>query len=181
MSYSISSSRGEKLLDNAALVGLAAVLLVSLVVALRYRHPFIFLGILIALIGEVIIVFGIAAFLKITIDLAAIGGLIAAIGTGVDDQVIITDEYFRKRKASISSRKKIKNAIYIIMIAYFTTLAAMIPLMFAGLKMIQGFAFMILIGVTVGVLITRPAYAAMLRIIMTTRAQRAEEDKEENE
>ena len=178
-SYSISSTLGEKLLDNAFLVGIIAILLVASIIAIRYRHPAIFIGILIALLGEVIIVFGIAAFLRITIDLAAIGGLIAAIGTGVDDQVIITDEYFRKRKAEVSSRKRIKNAIYIIMIAYFTTLAAMLPLMFAGLKMIQGFAFMILIGVTVGVLITRPAYAGMLRIFMTTRDKRIEEDKEE--
>ena len=66
------------------------------------------------------------------------------------------------------------------MIAYFTTLAAMIPLMFAGLKMLQGFSLMILLGVTVGVLITRPAYAAMLRIIMTTREQRAEELADED-
>jgi preprotein translocase subunit SecD len=179
-SYSISSSLGEKLLDNAFLIGLVSVLVVAGIVALRYRHPAIFIGIMIALLGEVLIVFGVAAFLKITIDLAAIGGLIAAIGTGVDDQVIITDEYFRKRKREVSSRKRLKNAIFIIMIAYFTTLAAMLPLMFAGLKMIQGFAFMILIGVTVGVFVTRPAYAGMLRIFMTTREVRTEEDAEDD-
>ena len=65
------------------------------------------------------------------------------------------------------------------MIAYFTTLAAMVPLYFAGLKILQGFAFMIIIGVTVGVLITRPAYAAYLRIITTTRQERKEEEEEE--
>jgi len=181
-SYSISSSLGQKLLDNALLVGMIAVLLVASVVALRYRHFGIFVGIVIALVGEVIIVLGLSGLLNkvITIDLAAIGGLIAAIGTGVDDQIIITDEYFRKRKKELKSRQKIKNAFYIIMIAYFTTLAAMIPLMFAGLKMLQGFSLMILLGVTVGVLITRPAYAAMLRIIMTTREQRAEEARDED-
>ncbi len=178
-SYSISSSLGEELLDNSILVGLYAVLFVAGVVALRYRHFAIFIGILIALVSELIIVFGLAAFMKLSIDLAAIGGLIAAIGTGVDDQIIITDEYFRKRKTNISSRKKVKGAIKIIMIAYLTTLAAMIPLNFAGLKILQGFAFMIIIGVTVGVFITRPAYAAALRIFMTSRKQRKEEDEEE--
>lgn len=177
-SYSIASSLGKSLLDNAILVGITSLFIVSGVIALRYRKWPVFIGIFIALAGEVIIVFGIAAFMKLSIDLAAIGGLIAAIGTGVDDQVIITDEYFRKRKKNISSRKRIKNAIYIIMIAYFTTLAAMIPLYFAGLKILQGFAFMILIGVTVGVLVTRPAYAAYLRIIMTSRKERKEEDEE---
>lgn len=177
-SYSISSSLGESLLENAVWVGLVALLLVSSIIALRYRHWAIFFGIFVALIGEVIIVFGIAAFMKLSIDLAAIGGLIAAIGTGVDDQVIITDEYFRNRKQKTSSRKKIKTALYIIMIAYLTTIAAMLPLYFAGLKILQGFAFMIMVGVTVGVFITRPAYASFLRIMMTSREERKEEDDE---
>lgn len=178
-SYSISSSLGKKLLDNAVLVGIAALLLVSSIVALRYRKIGVFIGIFIALITEVIIVFGAAAFLRLSIDLAAIGGLIAAIGTGVDDQIIITDEYFRKRKKHLTSRKKVKAAFYIIMIAYLTTLAAMVPLYFAGLNILQGFAFMILIGVTAGVFITRPAYGIILRIIMTTRKERKEEEEED--
>ncbi len=39
---------------------------------------------------------------------------------------------------------------------------------------------MIIVGITIGVFITRPAYAAMLRIMMTTRKRREEEDKEED-
>lgn len=180
-SYSISSSSGSKFLSNAFLVGLTALLLVAGIVALRYRQLGVFAGIMIALFSEVIIVFGVAAFMKLTIDLAAIGGLIAAIGTGVDDQIIITDEYFRDKNKNKSSKNKIKGALYIIMISYFTTVAAMLPLQFAGLKMLQGFAFMILIGVTVGVFITRPAYAAILRVLMTTREERkAEDEKDEN-
>ena len=179
-SHSITSSNGQKLLDNAIIVGLFSLLIVSGIIALRYRNIPIFIGIFIALAGEVIIVFGIAAFMKLSIDLAAVGGLIAAIGTGVDDQVIITDEYFRGKNARLSSRKRIKHAITIIMLAYFTTLAAMIPLYFAGLKVLQGFAFMIIIGVTVGVLITRPMYAAYLRLIMTSRAQRKEEEENDD-
>ena len=180
-SYSISSSLGEELLKNSVVVGIFSLLIVAGIVALRYRKIEIFVAIIIALLAEVFIVFGAAAFLKLSIDLAAIGGLIAAIGTGVDDQIIITDEYFKKRKKKTTSKKKIKAALYIIMIAYLTTLAAMIPLYFAGLKVLQGFAFMIIIGVTVGVFITRPAYAVMLRILMTTRKQREEERQQELE
>ncbi len=177
-SYAISNSQGEKFLKNAILVGLAAVLLVSLVVALRYKHFGIFIGITITLISEMIIVFGAAAFLRLTIDLAAIGGLIAAIGTGVDDQIIITDEYFRKRDKKVSSKNKIKGAYTIILISYFATVAAMAPLYFAGLKSLQGFAFMIIIGVTVGILITRPAYAEMLNRMMTSKEERTKEDND---
>ncbi len=178
-SYSITSTLGEKLLDNAVLVGLISLIIVASVVAIRYRHPAIFILIFLALIAEIIIVFGAAAFLRLSIDLVAIGGLIAAIGTGVDDQIIITDEYFRKRKKRLSSRNKIKAALAIILIAYLTTLAAMVPLYFAGLSLVKGFAFMIIVGVTVGVFITRPAYAACLRILMTSRKKRLEEEQEE--
>ncbi len=178
-SYSISSSRGDVLLENAIYVGIAALLLVSSIVAIRYRTLPVFFGIVIALVTEIFIVFGAAAFLRLSIDLAAIGGLIAAIGTGVDDQIIITDEQFRNKKKNISSRKRIKNAMYIIMIAYFTTLAAMGPLYFAGLKVLQGFAFMIIVGITIGVFITRPAYAAYLRVMMTSRKERKEEEENE--
>jgi preprotein translocase subunit SecD len=178
-SYSISSSLGEQLLENAIVVGIFALLLVASVVALRYREIGVFIGILIALVAEVIIVFGVSAFMRISIDLAAIGGIIAAIGTGVDDQIIITDEYFRKFKKTVKSKLRIKHAFIIIMIAYLTTLAAMVPLYFAGLKVLKGFAFMIIVGVTIGVFITRPAYAAILRVLKTTREQRKEEDEEE--
>jgi len=171
-SYSISSSEGEKLLNNALKVGLIALLLVASIVALRYRHFSIFFSIIFTLICEVIIVFGFAAFMKLSIDLAAIGGLIASIGTGVDDQIIITDEYFRKTKEKKSAKKRIKTALYIIMITYLTTVAAMFPLYFAGLNILKGFAFMIIIGVSIGVFITRPAYATILRILLTNKEER---------
>ncbi len=57
----------------------------------------------------------------------------------------------------------------------------MSPFLFSpSLSLIKGFAFMIIVGITIGVFITRPAYAAMLRIMMTTRKRREEEDKEED-
>lgn len=180
-SYSISPSRGEQLLENALLVGLFAILLVSAVVAFRFSNVLIFVGISVALLAELFIILGAAAFMKISIDLAAIGGLIAAIGTGVDDQIIITDEYFRKRKKSLTSKRRVKHAMTIIAIAYLTTVVAMAPfLFFASLSLVKGFAFMILVGVTAGVLVTRPAYAAYLRLMMTTKAQRDEEEEEES-
>lgn len=179
-SYSISSSLGQQFLDNALLVAIVATTLVALVLALRYRVMGIFIGLAIALLAEIFIVLGVAAFMKITIDLAAIGGLIASIGTGIDNHILITDEHFRKKNVGVSSKKKVKNALSIIMISYFAAIAAMVPLYFAGLKMLQGFAFMIIIGVTVGVFVTRPAYAAMLRVIVTTRDDRNREDEAES-
>jgi len=100
-----------------------------------------------------------------TIDLAAIGGIIAAIGTGVDHQVIIADETLRKKfglKEIFTLKDKIKRAFFIIFGAAATTIIAMIPLMLLGIGMVRGFAITTIIGILVGVLITRPAYASII-------------------
>ena len=176
-SFTQSAELSEEFLRNALIVGLLAIVIVALSISYRYKNPVIFLLISIALLSELVLIFGASILFQIAIDLAAIGGLIAAIGTGVDDQIIITDEYMKKKNQNKMSSKRIKNAMTIILIAFATTLAAIGPLFFAGLSILQGFAFMIILGVTIGVFITRPFYAVALRIITTTRAQRQEEQE----
>ena len=180
-SYSISSKLSNDFLSNAIFIGFLSLLIVSTTIAIRYKSPYIFAGVFVALVSEILIILGLSSLMSwaITIDLAAIGGLIAAIGTGVDDQIIITDEFFRKKNKSKKSKQKIKGAVLIILIAYLTTLAAMLPLSFTGLEVIKGFSTMIILGITIGVLITRPFYASYLRIMMTTKKQREEEEKED--
>jgi len=99
-----------------------------------------------------------------TIDLPAIAGIIAAIGTGIDDQIIIADETIRKEKV-YSLKEKIKRAFFIIFGSAATTIAAMVPLMFLGIGLVRGFAIMTIIGVLTGVLITRPAYAHLVELM----------------
>jgi len=42
------------------------------------------------------------------LDLMAIAGILAAIGTGVDDQIIVLDEALEKGQESVSIKQKIK-------------------------------------------------------------------------
>jgi len=44
---------------------------------------------------------------------------------------------------------------------------AMGPLLFAGAGLLKGFALTTMAGLTFGVFITRPAFAAMVRILLT--------------
>jgi len=53
--------------------------------------------------------------------------------------------------------------LFIILGAFFTIIAAMLPLFWAGAGMLKGFALTTIIGVTVGILITRPAFANIIR------------------
>lgn len=106
----------------------------------------------------------ILGFMSWTIDLPAIGGIIAAMGTGVDHQIIIADETVSggERKRIYTIREKIKHAFFIIFGAASTTILAMLPLIVLVAEFVRGFAITTIIGVLVGVLITRPAYAKII-------------------
>ena len=72
----------------------------------------------------------------------------------------------KKREFSLNWKEKIKRAFFIIFSAYVTTVVAMFPLMFAGAGLIKGFALTTIAGVTIGVFITRPAFAAMIEKLL---------------
>ncbi len=158
----ISPALGKYFIRIALLSILASILTVGTIIFIRYRKPSIAIPVIITGLSEVIIIFGIAALIKWTLDLPSIAGIIAAIGTGVDDQIVITDERNKQEKEVRSIRSRLKRAFFIIFTAFFTTVAAMLPLSFVGAGSIKGFAITTIIGVTIGVLITRPAYARVL-------------------
>ena len=160
----ISPTLGEQFAESAVIAVILSIVVVSIIIFIRYRDPIIVVPIIITAFSEVIIILGFAALSKWTIDLAAIAGIIAAVGTGVDDQIIITDES-KFTKVIMSLEQKMKNAFFIIFTAFFTTVAAMTPLLFIGAGGIKGFALTTIIGVTIGVIVTRPAYAKFIEII----------------
>ena len=48
----------------------------------------------------------------------------------------------------------------------FTVVVAMIPLIFAGAGLLKGFAITTIIGITIGVFVTRPAYSSFVEIML---------------
>ena len=165
---SISPLLGDEFIDNALLVGALAILAVAIVIFVRYRQLKISLTMMGIMVSEVIMLLGVAALIGWNLDLAAIAGIIIAVGTGVDDQIVITDETLsgQKRGRLYDWKRRLKQAFFIIMAAYFTTVVAMVPLIFAGAGLLKGFAITTIIGVSIGVFITRPTYAAIIRILV---------------
>ncbi|MBI2106133.1 hypothetical protein HYT56_04835 [Candidatus Woesearchaeota archaeon] len=159
---SISPVFGETFLKNAVLAGLVAMLGVLGVIFLRYRNFKIIIPMAITLFSEIFIILGFAGLFKWNLDLAAIAGIIASVGTGVDDQIVITDEILKGKEIYSSWKEKLKRAFYIIFVAYAATFAAMLPLIWAVAGLLRGFAIATLVGVSIGVFITRPAFGAML-------------------
>lgn len=160
---SVSATLGQQFMRTAIIAMLVAIFVISIIIFVRYKDPKIVIPIILTSSSEIFIIFGAAAAIHWTIDLAAIAGIIAAVGTGVDDQIIITDETSKRRELSLKVR--LKHAFFIIMAAWATTVAAMFPLLFIGAGAVRGFALTTIIGVTIGVLITRPAYAKVIEYL----------------
>lgn len=165
----ISPTLGKEFSKSILIMVIVASVGIILVILIKYRVLKIVVPITITLLSEIVILLGIASLIRWNIDIASIAGIIVAIGTGIDDQIVITDETLRKGAAFISWKERFKRAFFIIFAAYFTSLAAMIPLFFVGAGLLKGFAITTIIGISVGVFITRPAYSAMIEQILKER------------
>lgn len=161
----ISPTLGVSFLKNAVFAGVAALLGVITVVTLRYRKPKIVLPMIIISASEVIIILGAATVINWTIDLPAIAGIIATIGTGIDSQIMIIDQAMRGEEANLTLREKLARAFFIVFGAGGVVIAAMIPLAYIIYQM-RGFAITTMIGVIIGIAIVRPAYGAIVQRII---------------
>jgi len=175
---SVSAELGDQFRTGALVAGLLAVIVVSIIIFLRYRIPLLVIPIILTSLVELLLILGVASIIRWNIDLPAIAGIIAAIGTGVDDQLIITDEVLKKKgskeskeskRRSATMRMRIKGAFFIVFTSAATLIAAMLPLAYigfsrgyAGIGILAGFAFTTIIGVLIGIFITRPVYAKFI-------------------
>ncbi|MEK6936819.1 MAG: hypothetical protein AABW58_01990 [Nanoarchaeota archaeon] len=163
---SISPLLGEEFTKNILLTTLFAFLGVLIVMFIRYRKLKIVLPILITMLSEIIIILGFASLIQWNLDLVSIAGIIAAVGTGVDAQIVIIDETLKKEQKNLNWKSKIKNAFFIIFAAFATTTVAMIPLWYAGAGLVRGLAFTTIVGITAGVFITRPTFGKIIEQLM---------------
>jgi preprotein translocase subunit SecD len=156
----ISPEFGKEFLRGTAIALLLAFIAVGTIVSIRYKQPKIAIPILITCISEVIIILGFASLIDWKLDLPSIAGIIAAVGTGVDNQIVITDEALKRGAGKI--RASIKRAFFIIFASASTSIAAMLPLFVLGVGMLKGFAITTIAGVLIGIFVTRPAFARIV-------------------
>ncbi len=204
---SVSAQLGNQFRNGALIAGFAALIVISIIILYRYRTPTLVIPILFTSLAELVLILGVASIIHWNIDLAAIAGIIAAIGTGVDDQIIITDEVLKgnrdipstpaQKKRGKSKKKKgkkaksdgkevkvsrritgfrirIRSAFFIIYASAATLIAAMLPIAYigfsrgaAGIGVLTGFAFTTIVGVLIGIFITRPVYAKFIELLLS--------------
>ena len=163
---SISPLLGEEFTKNIILTTFFAFLGVLTIMYIRYRKLKIVLPILLTMLSEIIIILGFAALIQWNLDLVSIAGIIVAVGTGVDAQIVIVDETLKKGQKYLNWKTKIKNAFFIIFSAFATTTVAMLPLWYAGAGLVRGLAFTTIVGITAGVFITRPAFGKIMEKLL---------------
>jgi preprotein translocase subunit SecD len=207
----ISSTIGTQFMAASVISIIGSLIAVGIIIFLRYRNPKLALPIVLTGASEVFILLGAWFTNFATLNLSAIAGIIAAVGTGVDDQIIITDESETESIKDWSAR--MKTAFFVIFTSAASTIGAMTPVLspqfstlmvgVAGLgllgysrysseasnhyiavgiiamivaavayqfpltplEQIQEFATTTIVGIMVGIAITRPAFAKVLESI----------------
>lgn len=159
----ISPVLGEEFTKLILIAGAVALLVVGIIVFIRYRRIKSTIALVLTSLSEIIIILGVASLIEWNLDLPSMAGILATVGTGVDDLIVLLDESLIGTYLSL--KQKLKRAFTIIIGAYFTSAVSLLPLLWAGAGLLKGFAITTLIGITVGILITRPAFSDMVKRI----------------
>ncbi len=167
-SGSVSAALGDHFKLMSLLAAIFAIITVGFVVYYRYREPAIVLPMVLTNLAELAILLGIIRF-TIQLDLATIAGLIAVLGTSIDQLIIITDEVLHEGRVPSPNlyQKRLTRALGIIIASAATVVVAMLPLVLMDLSTLRGFAIVTILGVLIGVLITRPAYGRIIMAILS--------------
>jgi preprotein translocase subunit SecD len=158
----LPASLGSEFLKLSLLAIGSSLIIISILIGIRYRNLRATAPIVLISLGELVVLLSILG--SFTIDLAAMAGIIAAIGIGVDAQIVITDELLKKDDHKIS--EKVELAFGIIKTNAIVAIFSMIPLLFSNLVEIIGFAMSTMLGAMLGYLLTRPAYAALVEKVL---------------
>ncbi len=167
--YVVAPDLGEQFLAYSFMGMLLAILVVSTIITIRYRKLALVVPIVIISLAEIFLTTSVIGVFG-TLDLAAVAAIIALIGTGVNDQIIITDEILRggKKEDEVAYRnvkERIAKAFYIIFAVAGAIIAAMLPLFLSGIVEVMGFALSTIVGVLIGIGITRPAFGVIVEQI----------------
>jgi preprotein translocase subunit SecD len=165
----IPASLGSEFLKLSLITIAGSLVVIAVLIGVRYRNLAATMPIVLISMAELAILLSILG--AFTIDLAAMAGIIAAIGVGVDAQIIITDELLKKDEHH-TTREKIDMAFSIIKTNIVVAIFTMVPLLFSrllsGLLLVEiiGFAESTILGAILGYLLTRPAYAAIVEGVL---------------
>jgi len=167
----ISPVLGGEFLRDALLSVLIAYTAVATVLYLRYRNFKILIPNMLWSFFELFLTLGAAALIHWTIDLSSIAGIIAAIGSGTNDQIMMIDEILigggEEEKKIYTLKQRLKRSFFILFGSAAVVIASVLPMFFVGIGVMKGFAVTTLLGVLIGIGITRPAFAIVAEKVLS--------------
>jgi preprotein translocase subunit SecD len=166
----ISPLLGKEFFNYSFIAGVFSMIGVGILIYLRYRRPSLVIPIMYTSVSEIVLTLGVASLISWNMDLSAIAGVIAAVGMGVNDQIIITDEVLMGEISESTKTygfgARIKKAFSIIFTAAAAVVFSMLPLLGLGMGLLKGFAITTIIGVVIGITVTRPAYGEVINYMI---------------
>ena len=169
----IGPSLGKENIEKGERAVLAALLLVVLFMAIRYRT----LGMIanLALVGNLLLILAVMSLLQATLTLPGIAGIVLTLGMAVDANVLINERIREERRNGNSPQASIAagyaRAFGTILDANVTTLLAGLLLFIFGSGPVKGFAVTLSIGIVTTVFTAVFVTRAMVNLIQP-RARR---------
>ncbi|WP_448507237.1 protein translocase subunit SecD [Immundisolibacter sp.] len=163
----IGPSLGKENIEKGERAVLAALLLVVLFMAIRYRT----LGMIanLALVGNLLLILAIMSLLQATLTLPGIAGIVLTLGMAVDANVLINERIREERRNGNSPQASIaagyERAFGTILDANVTTLLAGVLLFIFGSGPVKGFAVTLSIGIVTTVFTAVFVTRAMVNLI----------------
>ena len=175
----VAPSLGAQFLMYSWVAVFISIFAVSLLIFVRYRQPALVLPIIFFNGVEVLLTTAIVGGFG-TLDLSAMAGIIVLMGSGVADQIVITEEMLRGGAGEDETaqetghdhydlKDRLGKAFYVIFTLAGAVIAAMLPLVLSGIVEIVGFGISAILGVLVGVFITRPAYGEFMKVVFAKK------------
>jgi len=164
----VEASLGGGFVREALIAGAVALAGVFLLIYLRYRRWKICLAIIGIMMCEFVITLGATSALSLTLGLPELGGLLLVIGTGIDHQLIVTDEMLQggsPQTENVSVGWRASRALTIVYVAMSVIIAATIPIALLGFSAIRGFTIITISGTILALLFTRSLHAKIIDAI----------------
>ncbi|MDQ7779413.1 MAG: protein translocase subunit SecD, partial [Planctomycetota bacterium] len=167
--YYVGPTLGEESVRLGRIASIIALIVVMLMMVLYYRGA----GLIscIALVMNLILIFGLLAFFGATITLPGIAGIVLTMGMAVDANIIIyeriLDEKLRGKPLIKAFEAGFDRAFYAVFDANVTTFLAGIILYYVGIGPIQGFAVTLMIGILTTMFTAVLCTKIMMRMIIT--------------
>lgn len=146
---------GSELRDDGGIAMLLALTIMMIYIAFRFQSKFAIAAVL-ALIHDVIFVFGVFSLFSLDFDLTVLAAILAVIGYSLNDSIVVSDrirENFRLNRnedPELLINNSLNQTLGRTLVTSLTTMLVLFSLYLLGGELIKNFSLALIIGVFIG-------------------------------